>query len=95
LNKEIVSLKPINGLLGLNHNRYCDQGAGIALADQQLLFNRFCQVHDRATIRAKGFGLGLFLSEKIIEAHGGKVWLKSHPGKGSIFGFTIPSVCYI
>lgn len=67
-----------------------DQGAGISLTDQKLLFNRYSRVHDQKQIRVKGFGLGLFLSREIIECHDGNVWVKSQPGKGSIFGFTIP-----
>jgi len=69
-----------------------DKGAGIGAKDQKLLFNRYSRVHDQNTIRAKGFGLGLFLSREIIESHCGKVWVKSQLGKGSTFGFTLPGI---
>ena len=66
-----------------------DKGAGISTADQKLLFNRYSRVHNQNTIRAKGFGLGLFLSRQIIEAHRGKIWVKSRLNEGSVFGFTL------
>jgi two-component system sensor histidine kinase VicK len=67
-----------------------DEGIGISPSDQKLLFDRYYRVHHTDTIRANGFGLGLFLSREIIEHHGGKVWVRSKPGVGSTFGFTLP-----
>jgi len=67
-----------------------DEGLGVAEEEQEFLFNRYYRAHEKDTIRAGGFGLGLYLSREIIESHGGKVWVKSKPGIGSTFGFTLP-----
>ena len=63
-----------------------DQGHGIAAADQARVFERFV----RATDRAEGAGLGLFMSRSIVEAHGGTIRLTSAPGQGSTFTVTLP-----
>jgi signal transduction histidine kinase len=63
-----------------------DSGSGISEADQETLFQRFRQgEHKRA-----GSGLGLYLSRRIIEAHGGKIMVESYPGKGSTFRIYLP-----
>jgi signal transduction histidine kinase len=67
-----------------------DTGPGIAPADQQKIFEEFQQI-DNATIRKKGgTGLGLTIARRIVEMHGGQLWVKSMPGKGSTFWFTVP-----
>jgi len=64
-----------------------DTGSGIAVEDQPHVFDRFWQA--RATKRA-GAGLGLRIVKGIVEAHGGRVWVESTPGRGSTFYFEIP-----
>lgn len=63
-----------------------DEGVGIAPEDQQRLFQRFF----RASDRADGTGLGLYMSKAIIEAHGGAIRVESEPGKGSTFTVELP-----
>jgi GAF domain-containing protein len=66
-----------------------DTGIGIAPADQDAAFEEFRQV-GAADKKAEGTGLGLALSRKFIELHGGKIWVKSQVGQGSTFTFTLP-----
>jgi signal transduction histidine kinase len=66
-----------------------DTGIGIAPADQEVVFEEFRQV-GAAHKRAEGTGLGLALSRKFIELHGGKIWVQSEVGHGSTFTFTLP-----
>jgi signal transduction histidine kinase len=67
-----------------------DTGVGIALADQAALFEEFRQVGRDATTRQEGTGLGLALTRRFVELHGGKISVESAPGKGSTFTFTLP-----
>jgi len=66
-----------------------DTGVGIAPEDQEAIFEEFRQV-GTADKKVEGTGLGLALSRKFIELHGGRIWVQSQPGKGSTFSFTIP-----
>jgi signal transduction histidine kinase len=66
-----------------------DTGIGIAPADQEAVFEEFRQV-GTADKKAEGTGLGLALSRKFIELHGGRIWVESEVGKGSTFRFTLP-----
>ena len=67
-------------------------GVGIALDDQEAVFEEFRQV-GTAEKKAEGTGLGLTLCRKFIELHGGRIWVKSQLGQGAIFTFTIPVRC--
>jgi GAF domain-containing protein len=66
-----------------------DTGVGIAPEDQEAVFEEFRQV-GTADKKVEGTGLGLALSRKFIELHGGRIWVKSLPGQGSTFTFTLP-----
>ncbi|MBI4611442.1 MAG: GAF domain-containing protein [Candidatus Rokubacteria bacterium] len=67
-----------------------DTGPGIAPADQEKIFEEFQQADSSPTKRKGGTGLGLAIARRIIELHGGRIWVESELGKGSIFRFTIP-----
>jgi len=67
-----------------------DTGIGIAKDDQEMVFEKFWQVDESLTSKTKGTGLGLSICKQIVEQHGGKIWVESEPGKGSIFSFSLP-----
>jgi len=67
-----------------------DTGIGIAPEDQGTVFEEFRQVGHDYTKKQEGTGLGLALTKKFVELHGGTIWLESEPGKGSTFTFSIP-----
>jgi PAS domain S-box-containing protein len=64
-----------------------DHGRGISQEDLQKVFNRY---HRAKNDNTKGTGLGLAISKEFIEAQGGKIWVKSEMGKGSVFSFSLP-----
>ncbi len=67
-----------------------DEGVGIQDHEQSRIFERFYRVDNNLTTKTKGTGLGLYLVKAIIEAHNGTISVKSTPGKGSTFYFTLP-----
>jgi PAS domain S-box-containing protein len=67
-----------------------DQGIGISKKDHKKIFERFYRVEGKEKYQFSGFGIGLYLAHSIIERHGGKLTLDSHPGKGSTFTFLLP-----
>ena len=69
-----------------------DTGVGIAPTDQARVFEEFEQVHGSRASEQEGTGLGLTLSRKFVELHGGKIWVESEVGRGSTFSFTLPRV---
>jgi PAS domain S-box-containing protein len=66
-----------------------DTGIGIAEKDRDNVFEKFKQVGDTLTDRPKGTGLGLPICRQIVEHHGGKIWVESSLGKGSVFSFIL------
>jgi signal transduction histidine kinase/DNA-binding response OmpR family regulator len=69
-----------------------DTGIGISEQDKHKVFERFRQAGDTLTDKPKGTGLGLPICREIIEHHGGIIWMKSEPGVGSTFFFSIPII---
>ncbi|MDR1490026.1 MAG: response regulator [Desulfovibrio sp.] len=69
-----------------------DNGIGIAPEDQARLFQSFEQVEKNTARKFGGTGLGLAIAKSLIEMMGGKVWIDSEQGKGSLFGFTIKTL---
>jgi signal transduction histidine kinase/DNA-binding response OmpR family regulator len=66
-----------------------DTGIGVDEADRERIFESF-QQGGRSAARTEGTGLGLTLSKRIVELHGGRIWLESEVGVGSTFGFAVP-----
>ncbi len=67
-----------------------DRGIGIKPADQARLFQPFQRLGDPQSTHLQGVGLGLVVCRRLVEAHGGRIWVESEPGKGSSFLFTLP-----
>jgi signal transduction histidine kinase len=67
-----------------------DTGPGISKSDQQRIFEQFQQAESSNTRRKGGTGLGLSIAKRIVELHGGRIWVESSPGHGSVFRFTLP-----
>ena len=67
-----------------------DNGQGISSDDLKKIFTTFTKLSAKPTAGESSTGLGLAIVKKIVEAHGGRVWVKSEMGKGSVFSFSIP-----
>jgi len=77
---------------GSFHVSVRDTGPGISAADLAKLFKEFQQADNAITKKKGGTGLGLAISKRIIEMHGGKIWVESQPGRGSTFAFRLPVI---
>src|SRR5258706_15066921 len=92
-----LKFTPEGGRIGVRDGRHDEvaevsvaaTGIGIAPADQEAVFEEFRQV-GAAERKAEGTGLGLALTRKFVELHGGKIWVQSEIGHGSTFTFTLP-----
>ena len=68
----------------------CDSGVGISEADQRAIFEEFQQTDNSSTREKGGTGLGLAIAKRIVELHGGGIWVESQPGEGAVFAFSLP-----
>ncbi|PYN14132.1 MAG: hypothetical protein DME06_05400 [Candidatus Rokuibacteriota bacterium] len=93
-----VKFTPAGGRIGLRATSaddaveisVSDTGIGIAPDDQEAIFEEFRQVGASSSSKHEGTGLGLTLARKLVELHGGRIWLQSEVGKGSTFTFSLP-----
>ncbi len=67
-----------------------DTGVGIPEGKQDVIFEGFCQADGGTNREFQGTGLGLVVAKRLVELHGGRIWVKSKPGQGSRFYFTLP-----
>ena len=65
-----------------------DHGAGISRSELPHVFDRYYRA--KGAHKKEGLGLGLYITRMLVEAHGGRIWVESEPGKGSTFSFTLP-----
>lgn len=72
------------------HVAVVDTGIGIAVADQERIFEKFRQVGEVMTDKPKGTGLGLSICREIMEHHDGRIWVESEKGRGSTFTISLP-----
>ncbi len=68
-----------------------DTGPGIPPEQADKIFDEFHQIPQAGRPKVKGMGLGLTITKKLLEMHGGKIWVQSEPGKGSTFFFVLPA----
>jgi DNA-binding response OmpR family regulator/anti-sigma regulatory factor (Ser/Thr protein kinase) len=82
-----IVAKRVNGAVQI---AVWDTGVGIAPEEQQRIFEEFQQVRHGLAGKTEGTGLGLALTKRFVELHGGTIWVESTPGRGSTFTFTLP-----
>jgi signal transduction histidine kinase len=82
-----INAREVNGSIEISVS---DTGIGIAPEDQPKIFEEFRQVGADYAHKVEGTGLGLTLAKKFVELHGGRIWVQSRPGQGSMFTFTLP-----
>ena len=84
-----VELRRLDGFFQVD---VADNGPGVAPEQQELIFEKFRQAGDTLTSKPQGTGLGLPISRQIVEHFGGRLWLRSTPGTGATFSFTMPAL---
>ena len=83
----LVSVKPQRNNLLFSVS---DRGIGISDADQRRLFQAFERLESVSGSAVQGIGLGLVVCQRLVQAHGGQIWVESEVGQGSTFCFTLP-----
>jgi signal transduction histidine kinase len=92
-----VKFTPAGGAIDVDSSRVngevrvavSDTGPGVAPEDRERIFDEFQQA-EAGLDQREGTGLGLAVSRRLVELHGGRIWVESEPGKGSTFVFTLP-----
>ena len=82
-----IAAKAANGMFSVT---IADTGPGIPEIEQTRIFQEFHQVDSSNTKKKGGTGLGLAIAKRIVELHGGRIWVESQPGRGSTFCFELP-----
>ena len=82
-----VSTVQINGEVIVS---VADTGPGVAPEDRERIFEEFQQT-ETGVAQGEGTGLGLALSKQLVELHGGRIWIESELGRGSMFAFALPA----
>jgi signal transduction histidine kinase len=82
-----IAAKAANGMFSV---AIADTGPGIPETEQTRIFQEFHQVDSSNTKKKGGTGLGLAIAKRIVELHGGRIWVESQPGQGSTFRFELP-----
>lgn len=67
-----------------------DHGSGLSRGDQQRVFEKYYRADGSDSQAAYGYGLGLYLCQRMIQAQGGRIWAENHPDGGAVFSFSIP-----
>jgi signal transduction histidine kinase len=67
-----------------------DTGRGVSPESKHLIFERLYQDPNSSSNSRKGLGLGLYIVQELVRLHGGRIWVESQPGHGSVFSFTLP-----
>ena len=91
-----IKFTPKGGRVSLRLDRFegkvrfaiSDTGVGLDAAKHEAVFMQFWQAQEGDP---RGTGLGLYISKRIVEEHGGRIWVESTPGRGSTFCFTLPT----
>lgn len=88
--KGAITLRIVDTGTGMAQVSVTDTGIGIRPEDFDKIFEEFRQTEEALALRKAGTGLGLPISKKFVELHGGQMWVESEPGRGSTFHFTLP-----
>jgi len=67
-----------------------DFGLGLPLDDLERIFDKYYRADSSDSQAAYGYGLGLYVCRRLVEAHGGRIWAENAPSGGAVFSFTLP-----